>query len=130
MALRLDRESHEDSAATEMTEELQPAKVPLLTKDIVNSKKVHAMRKELKRKLGKQRSMGSPVDYSPMPVDKHEPEFVSIAPVRPRAESSFAFVKLGHVVSTGTLPEKTGRHHSGNERHVSSHGALFVPSQL
>lgn len=52
--------------------------MPLLPKDIVNSKKVHALRKEQKRKLGKQRSMGSPMDYSPLPIDKHEPEFVSI----------------------------------------------------
>lgn len=73
-----DPESHEDTMTTEITDELQPAKVPLLPKDIVNSKKVHALRKEQKRKLGKQRSMGSPMDYSPLPIDKHEPEFVSI----------------------------------------------------
>lgn len=73
-----DHESHEDAITTEIIEELQPAKVPLLPKDIVNSKKVHALRKEQKRKLGKQRSMGSPMDYSPLPIDKHEPEFVSI----------------------------------------------------
>ncbi len=70
-------ESHEDAITTEITEELQPAKVPLLPKDIVNSKKVHALRKEQKRKLGKQRSMGTSMDYSPLPIDKHEPEFVS-----------------------------------------------------
>lgn len=71
---------------TEITEELPPAKVPLLPKDIVNSKKVHALRKELKRKQGKQRIMGSAMDsamdYSPLPLDKHMhfplPEFVSI----------------------------------------------------
>ena len=79
-SLGADRESreHEDTMTTEITEEFQPAKVPLLPKDIVNSKKVHAMRKEQKRKQGKQRSMGSPMDYSPLPIDKHEPEFVSI----------------------------------------------------
>ncbi|KAF3842821.1 hypothetical protein F7725_001670 [Dissostichus mawsoni] len=72
-----DRESreHEDTITTEITEELQPAKVPLLPKDIVNSKKVLALRKEQRRKLGKQRSIGSPMDYSPLPIDKHEPEF-------------------------------------------------------
>lgn len=73
-----DPESHEDAITTEITEELQPAKVPILTKDIVNSKKAHALRKEQKRKLGKQRSLGSSMDYSPLPIDKHEPEFVSI----------------------------------------------------
>lgn len=73
-----DHESHEDPITTEITEELQPAKVPLHPKDIVSSKKVHALRKEQQRKLGKQRSMGSPMDYSPLPIDKHEPEFVSI----------------------------------------------------
>lgn len=52
--------------------------MPLHPKDIVSSKKVHALRKEQKRKLGKQRSLGSPMDYSPLPIDKHEPEFVSI----------------------------------------------------
>lgn len=73
-----DRESHEDAITTEITEELQPAKVPLLPKDIVNSKKVHAVRQEHKRKLGKQRNMGTSMDYSPLPIDKHEPEFVSL----------------------------------------------------
>uniref|UniRef100_A0A096M5Q6 Insulin-like growth factor-binding protein 5 n=1 Tax=Poecilia formosa TaxID=48698 RepID=A0A096M5Q6_POEFO len=38
-------------------------------------KKVIAVRKEQKRKLGKQRSFSSGVDYSPMDIDKHEPEF-------------------------------------------------------
>uniref|UniRef100_A0A3B5M739 Insulin-like growth factor-binding protein 5 n=1 Tax=Xiphophorus couchianus TaxID=32473 RepID=A0A3B5M739_9TELE len=52
-----------------------PAKVPLHPKDIVNSKKVIAVRKEQKRKLGKQRSFSTSVDYSPMDIDKHEPEF-------------------------------------------------------
>lgn len=65
----------EDPAVPELADDMQPAKVPLLPKDIVNSKKVHALRKEQKRKLGKQRSMGSPLDYSPLPIDKHEPEF-------------------------------------------------------
>uniref|UniRef100_A0A3B5M6I8 Insulin-like growth factor-binding protein 5 n=1 Tax=Xiphophorus couchianus TaxID=32473 RepID=A0A3B5M6I8_9TELE len=51
------------------------AKVPLHPKDIVNSKKVIAVRKEQKRKLGKQRSFSTSVDYSPMDIDKHEPEF-------------------------------------------------------
>ncbi|KAI9535088.1 hypothetical protein NQZ68_007177 [Dissostichus eleginoides] len=76
-AFLYDRESreHEDTITTEITEELQPAKVPLLPKDIVNSKKVLALRKEQRRKLGKQRSIGSPMDYSPLPIDKHEPEF-------------------------------------------------------
>lgn len=65
---------------TEITEEMQQAKVPLLAKDkdIVTNKKLQAVRKEVKRKLGKQRSMGPPMDYSPLPIDKHEPEFVSI----------------------------------------------------
>lgn len=72
-----DHESYEDPITTEITEELQ-AKVPLHPKDIVNRRKDHAVRKEQKRKLGKQRSMGSPMDYSPLPIDKHEPEFVSI----------------------------------------------------
>uniref|UniRef100_A0A3B5M966 Insulin-like growth factor-binding protein 5 n=1 Tax=Xiphophorus couchianus TaxID=32473 RepID=A0A3B5M966_9TELE len=53
----------------------RPAKVPLHPKDIVNSKKVIAVRKEQKRKLGKQRSFSTSVDYSPMDIDKHEPEF-------------------------------------------------------
>lgn len=44
----------------------------------MNSKKVLAVRKEQKRKQGKQRTIGSTIDYSPLPIDKHEPEFVSI----------------------------------------------------
>lgn len=63
---------------TEMTEELQPAKVPILPKGIVNSRKAHAKLKELKKKQEKQRSLGSTIDYPPLPLDKHEPEFVSI----------------------------------------------------
>lgn len=59
------------------TGELQPAKVPLHPIDIVNSKKAIAMRNEHKRKLGKQRSYGATMDYSPLAIDKHEPEFVS-----------------------------------------------------
>lgn len=73
-----DHESHEDPITTEITEELKVAKVPINHKDIVNTRKTHAVRQEQKRKLGKQRSMGSPMDYSPLPIDKHEPEFVSI----------------------------------------------------
>lgn len=61
----------------DVTGVVQPAKVPLHPKDIVNSKKVIAVRKEQKRKLGKQRSFSTSVDYSPMDIDKHEPEFVS-----------------------------------------------------
>lgn len=72
-----DRESHEDAITTDITDELPPAKVPIIHKDIVNSKKVHALRKEKKRNQGKQRVLSSPMDYSPLPIDKHEPEFVS-----------------------------------------------------
>jgi len=53
------------------------AKVPLHPKDIVKSKKEIAVKKDQKRKLGIQRSMGSTMDYSLLSVDKHEPEFVS-----------------------------------------------------
>ena len=66
--------------APDMAEDLPPAKVPILPKDILKSKKDHAVRKELKRKQGKQRSLGPPMDYSPLPIDKHEPEFVRIPP--------------------------------------------------
>lgn len=62
----------------EITEEMQPAKVPLLPKDIVNSKKAQALLKEQKRKQGRQRNFGSTTDYSPLSIDKHEPEFVRI----------------------------------------------------
>lgn len=74
-----ERESreHEESLAAENTGELQPAKVPLHPIDIVNSKKVIAVRKEQKRKLSRQRSYSATVDYSPLAIDKHEPEFVS-----------------------------------------------------
>lgn len=68
---------HEDAITPEIPGDLQPAKVVLHPKDIVNSKKNIAVRKEQKRKLTKQRSMGSTMDYAPMAIDKHEPEFVS-----------------------------------------------------
>ncbi|XP_007552313.1 PREDICTED: insulin-like growth factor-binding protein 5 [Poecilia mexicana] len=71
-----DRETRVDVDMTpDVTGVVPPAKVPLHPKDIVNSKKVIAVRKEQKRKLGKQRSFSSGVDYSPMDIDKHEPEF-------------------------------------------------------
>lgn len=79
----VDHESreHEDTLTTEiMEDQLHPAKVPLLPKqDVINSKKIQAMRKDKDRKRAqaKLRSIG-PMDYSPLPIDKHEPEFVSI----------------------------------------------------
>uniref|UniRef100_A0A4W5PQZ0 Insulin-like growth factor binding protein 5b n=1 Tax=Hucho hucho TaxID=62062 RepID=A0A4W5PQZ0_9TELE len=69
---------HEDTLTTEITEDqLQPAKVPLLPKqDLINSKKIQAMRKDRDRKRAqaKLHSIGH-MDYSPLPIDKHEPEF-------------------------------------------------------
>lgn len=72
-----DRETRVDADAMtpDVTGALQPAKVPLHPKDIVNSKKVIAVRKEKTRKLGRQRSFGTSLDYSPIDIDKHEPEF-------------------------------------------------------
>lgn len=90
-----DRESHEDAITTEITEDLQPTKKQLsLPIDIVNSKKVLALRKEQKRKLGKQRSMGSTIDYSPLPIDKHEPEFVSIQHPSPSLQTAERFHRM------------------------------------
>lgn len=75
----VDRETRVDADAMtpDVTGALQQAKVPLHPKDIVNSKKVIAVRKEKTRKLGRQRSFGTSLDYSPIDIDKHEPEFVS-----------------------------------------------------
>ncbi|XP_047227523.1 insulin-like growth factor-binding protein 5 [Girardinichthys multiradiatus] len=72
-----DRETRVDMDAMtpDVTGVMQSAKVPLTSKDIVNSKKVIAVRKEQKRKLGKQRSFAPSMDYSPLEIDKHEPEF-------------------------------------------------------
>ncbi|MEQ2307110.1 hypothetical protein AMECASPLE_014812 [Ameca splendens] len=72
-----DRETRVDMDAMtpDVTGVMQPAKVPLTSKDIVNSKKVIAVRKEQKRNLGKQRSFAPSMDYSPLEIDKHEPEF-------------------------------------------------------
>ncbi|XP_036401061.1 insulin-like growth factor-binding protein 5 [Megalops cyprinoides] len=73
----IDRESreHEDPMTAEMAEDLlPPAKVPLYPKDHISSKKVHAVRKDKKKQQEKLRSVGQ-VDYSPLPIDKHEPEF-------------------------------------------------------
>ncbi|KAL4660188.1 insulin-like growth factor-binding protein 5 [Arapaima gigas] len=72
-----ERESreHEDAVTTEMTEDksLLP-KVPLFPKDPIASKKVEAVRKNRNRQREKLRSLGH-LDYSPLPIDKHEPEF-------------------------------------------------------
>ncbi|XP_016149025.1 insulin-like growth factor-binding protein 5b isoform X2 [Sinocyclocheilus grahami] len=42
--------------------------------DVINSKKHAAVRKDKKKQQEKHRSLGS-MDYSPLPNDKHEPEF-------------------------------------------------------
>ncbi|XP_016299891.1 insulin-like growth factor-binding protein 5b isoform X2 [Sinocyclocheilus anshuiensis] len=42
--------------------------------DVINSKKHAAVRKDKKKQQEKHRSLGS-MDYSPLPIDKHEPEF-------------------------------------------------------
>lgn len=137
-----DRESHEDAITTEITEDLQPTKKQLsLPIDIVNSKKVLALRKEQKRKLGKQRSMGSTIDYSPLPIDKHEPEFVSIQHPSPSLQTAERFHRMtsndcyfdrNPLLSfpEGSMQEKTGWDHSGNEGHFSCNGSVFVPPQL
>lgn len=76
----VDRESkeHDETIKTDTTEEQMPqAKVPLYQKqDLINSKKQAAMRKDKKKQQEKLRAMG-PMDFSPIPVDKHEAEFVS-----------------------------------------------------
>lgn len=78
----VDRESkeHDETIKTDTTEEQLPqAKVPIYPKqDLINSKKQAAMRKDKKKQQEKLRSMGS-LDYSPLPVDKHETEFVSFS---------------------------------------------------
>lgn len=76
----VDRESkeHDEPIKADTTEEqLHQAKVPLYPKqDLINTKKQVALRKDKKKQQEKLRSMGS-LDYSPLPVDKHETEFVS-----------------------------------------------------
>ncbi|XP_073701675.1 insulin-like growth factor-binding protein 5b isoform X2 [Garra rufa] len=42
--------------------------------DVINSKKHAAVRKDKKKQQEKHRTLGS-MDYSPLPIDKHEPEF-------------------------------------------------------
>ncbi|XP_039539189.1 insulin-like growth factor-binding protein 5b isoform X2 [Pimephales promelas] len=42
--------------------------------DVINSKKHAAVRKDKKKQQEKLRSLGT-MDYSPLPIDKHEPEF-------------------------------------------------------
>lgn len=75
-----DRESkeHEETVKTDMTEDqMHPAKVPVHKKDMINSKKSIAIEKDKKKQQEKQRSMGSQTNYPPLPIDKHEPEYVS-----------------------------------------------------
>ncbi|XP_012736351.1 insulin-like growth factor-binding protein 5 isoform X1 [Fundulus heteroclitus] len=64
-----------DAMTPEVSRVVQQAKVPLHPKDVVTSKKLIAVHKENKRKLNKQLNFGSTMDYSPMDIDKHEPEF-------------------------------------------------------
>lgn len=76
----VDRESkeHDETIKTDTTEEQLPqAKVSLYPKpDIITSKKQVALLKDKKKQQEKLRSMGGG-EYSPVPVDKHETEFVS-----------------------------------------------------
>lgn len=73
----IDRESreHDEMVPTEMAEDLMPMpKVPLFPKDHISSKKAQAMLKDKKKQQEKLRSV-VPLEYSPVPIDKHEPEF-------------------------------------------------------
>ncbi|MEQ2161615.1 hypothetical protein GOODEAATRI_011204 [Goodea atripinnis] len=155
-----DRETRVDMDAMtpDVTGVMQPAKLPITSKDIVNSKKVIAVRKEQKRKLGKQRSFAPSMDYSPLEIDKHEPEFVSSGVenpsvclgLRPFMDLASVYYLLLYFIflncnnlkgydlgfspllhfSKGSLSEKIGWDHPGNEGHFSSYGSLSVPSQL
>lgn len=74
----LDRESieHDDTVKPDTPEDQIP-KIPLYPKpDVINSMKNAAVRKDKKKQLEKHRSVVS-IDYSTLPIDKHEPEFVS-----------------------------------------------------
>lgn len=74
----LDRESieHDDTVKPDTTEDQIP-KIPLYPKpDVIHSRKNAAVRKDKKKQQEKHRLLGS-TDYSPLPIDKHEPEFVS-----------------------------------------------------
>lgn len=73
----LDRESieHDDTVKPDTTEDQSP-KIPLKIPDVINSKKQAAVRKDKKKQQEKLRTLGT-MDYSPLPIDKHEPEFVS-----------------------------------------------------
>ncbi|XP_051998373.1 insulin-like growth factor-binding protein 5 [Xyrauchen texanus] len=72
----IDRESIEnDETVNADTTEDQPPKIPLYPKpDVINSRKHAAVRKDKKKQQEKLRLLGS-MDYSPIPIDKHEPEF-------------------------------------------------------
>lgn len=76
----VDRESkeHDETIKSDTTEEQLPqSKVPISPKqDLINSKKQIALLKDKKKQQEKLRTMGS-LDYSTLPVDKHETEFVS-----------------------------------------------------
>lgn len=135
---RTDRESreHEDTVTTEMTVDkpVMP-KVPLYAKDPITSKKAQAMRKDKKRQQEKLRSMGH-TDYAPLPIDKHEPEFVSmplaVSGTTHTCETAFSpdhgyNWQLLHLNFTGSMQKKTGRDHSENEGHLSRHGSVLVP---
>ncbi|KAL0985584.1 hypothetical protein UPYG_G00158970 [Umbra pygmaea] len=80
----IDRDSleHEETITTEISEDqLQPAKVPLLPKkEVINSKKIIAMRKDKDRKRASAKVHSDPMDYPALhkrepEFDKREPEF-------------------------------------------------------
>ncbi|XP_063069539.1 insulin-like growth factor-binding protein 5b isoform X2 [Engraulis encrasicolus] len=74
----IDHESkeHEEPMKTDITEEApigHPAKVPRINKDVINKKAV-AMAKDKKKQEQKLRAVGQ-ANFSPLPIDKHEPEY-------------------------------------------------------
>ncbi|XP_016108450.1 insulin-like growth factor-binding protein 5 isoform X1 [Sinocyclocheilus grahami] len=87
----IDRESieHDDTVKPDTTEDQIP-KIPLYPKpDVIHSKKHAAVRKDKKKQQEKHRSLVL-MDYSPLPIDKHEPE---IGPCRRKLDGIIQSMK-------------------------------------
>lgn len=88
ICLRLPLSESLDDAVLPVPESVQPqTKAPLYGRDHISSRKAQAMRqaRDRKKQLARQ-GPASHLDFSPLSLDKLEPEFVSEAEIANRGE--------------------------------------------
>lgn len=102
-------------------------KVPLYGRDHINSRKVQAMKQAKDRKKQLARLGSGTLDFSPLSLDKLEPDFVS--ETRDEVGRSI-LTRLTWVCGAGTLQAKTGQPPPEHEGHVQGSGFVALHPQL